>query len=131
MKRQCPHCTTHDLVSTLEHVTTKRGRVLRCWQCGSEYAELERTSALRQVWPQKTKVKSLSTRALTALLREFGRVPSSAALLTALAHHRLARELGWPPYMVLRSLKGVGRKTADEIAAYGGIEVKSFRRDDT
>jgi hypothetical protein len=45
----CPHCAKRSLKATLQSVTTARGYVLRCWQCGGEYAQYE--DGLRRVWP--------------------------------------------------------------------------------
>jgi hypothetical protein len=54
----CPHCAARALsfrdnevreLPILQSVTTPRGYVLRCWQCGGEYAE--NVNGLRLVWP--------------------------------------------------------------------------------
>jgi hypothetical protein len=64
---------------------------------------------------------ALSARATKILEREFSRVPASHEMVDVIRQHRLVRELGWPLFTVLFSFKGVGRKTADEIADYAGI----------
>lgn len=64
----------------------------------------------------------LSVRAANILRREFSRVPEPHEMVDAIRQHRLVREHGWPLFTVLFSFKGVGRKTADEIADYAGIK---------
>jgi hypothetical protein len=68
--------------------------------------------------------RKLSVRAMTVLQREFSCVPKPAELREALRRHRRALELGWSPLQVLLSLKGSGRKTANEIAVYAGIQTR-------
>jgi len=46
VNRPCPHCAANGIKATLERVTTARGEVDRCWQCGGEY----RDGVL--VWPR-------------------------------------------------------------------------------
>jgi hypothetical protein len=70
-------------------------------------------------------VKKLSARATKILEREFLRVPARHEMADVIRQHRLVHELGWPLFTVLFSFKGVGRKTADEIADYAGIKRQS------
>lgn len=65
---------------------------------------------------------TLSVRARNILIREFSRVPEPHEMVDVIRQHRYVRELGWPLYTALWSFKGVGRKTADEIANYAGIK---------
>lgn len=65
---------------------------------------------------------TLSVRARNILIREFSRVPAPHEMVDVLRQHHRVRELGWPLFTVLWSFKGVGRKTADEIADYAGIK---------
>lgn len=68
------------------------------------------------------KTVKLSARATKILEREFSRVPESHEMVDVIRQHHRVRELGWPLYTVLHSFKGVGRKTAEEIAEYAGIK---------
>jgi hypothetical protein len=67
-------------------------------------------------------MKRLSVRATKILQREFSRVPEPHEMVDALRQHHRVRELGWPLFTVLRTFKGVGQKTANEIADYSGIK---------
>jgi hypothetical protein len=42
---QCPHCIERGVIRHLAPVTTDRGEILRCWECGGEYQDGVR------VWP--------------------------------------------------------------------------------
>jgi len=45
LRRQCLHCAANGVRASLQTVTTARGEVRRCWQCGGEYQDDVR------VWP--------------------------------------------------------------------------------
>jgi hypothetical protein len=64
----------------------------------------------------------LSVRAKNILIREFSRVPEPHEMVDVIRKHRFVRELGWPLFTTLMSFKGVGWRTADEIADYAGIK---------
>lgn len=47
-KDVCAHCLSNNIRASLQTVTTARGEVQRCWQCGGEYRDGVR------VWPETT-----------------------------------------------------------------------------
>lgn len=58
----CPHCAANGIKATLQAVTTARGSVMRCWQCGGEYRGGERVWPV-QAAPTKRPKRRRSTRA--------------------------------------------------------------------
>lgn len=48
---KCPWCAANGIRATLEAVTTDRGEVQRCWQCGGEYKNGN------LVWPERQGVE--------------------------------------------------------------------------